>query len=87
MRGGGEVAVDVETAVGDPSEHVDTVGQDEPNAAEKTSEEERGAEEDEGEHQHDPVVPAAEETVQEKLLLLWSVFSNISIKGIDRNFW
>ena len=60
MRGGGEIAVDVETAVADPSEHIDTVGQDEPNAAEKTGEEERGAEEDKGEHQHDPVVPAAE---------------------------
>ena len=79
MRGGGEVAVDVEAAVGDPSEHVDTVGQNEPNASEKTGEEERGAEEDEGEYQHDPVVPAAEETAQEQVLLLWSVFSNISI--------
>jgi hypothetical protein len=57
--------MDVEAAIGDPSEHVDTVGQDEPNAAEKLSEEERGGEEDKREHQHHPVVPAAEGAVQE----------------------
>ena len=49
MRGGGKVVIDVEAAVGDSSDHVDTVGQDEPNTAEETSEEERRGEKDKGE--------------------------------------
>ena len=60
MRGGGKVVIDVEAAVGDSGDHVDTVGQDEPDTAEETSEEERRGEKDKGEDQHDPVVPAVE---------------------------
>ena len=36
MRGGGKVVIDVEAAVGDSSDHVDTVGQDEPDTAKET---------------------------------------------------
>ena len=60
MRGGGEVVMDIVTAVGDPGEHVDTVSKDEANTAEETSEEERGGEKDKGKDQHGPVVPVAE---------------------------
>lgn len=49
MRGGGEIAMDVETTIGDPSEHIDTVSEDEPNTAKETSEEERRGQKHKGE--------------------------------------
>ena len=57
MRGGGEVATDVVATVGYPGEHVDTVGQNEANAAQVSSEDERGGEKDRGEDQHSSIVP------------------------------
>ena len=59
MRSRGEITMDVETAVGDPSDHIDTVSKDESNTAKETSEEERGREEHKGEDQHVPVIPAS----------------------------
>ena len=58
MRGGGEIVMDKVAAVCDPSKHVDTVSEDEPNTAKETSKEERRGEEDKGKDQHGPVVPA-----------------------------
>ena len=49
VRGGGEIAMNVETTVGDPSEHIDTVSKDEPNTTKETSEEERGGQKHKGE--------------------------------------
>ena len=57
MESGGEVVVDEVAAVCDSRDHVDTVGQDETNTTEETSEDQRGGEKDEGEYQHCPVVP------------------------------
>ena len=61
MRGGGEVAMDVVAAVSYPSEHVNTVCQDEANAAQVPSEDERRGEKDEREDQHSSVVSVYEQ--------------------------
>ena len=82
MRGGGEIAVDVEAAVGDPGEHIDTVSQDEANTAKETGEEERGGEEDKGEHQHDPVVPAAEGKMQVTVV---NIFKQVSVFAVKKS--
>ena len=73
MAGGGEVAADVVAAVSNPGGHVDTVGEDEPNAAQEPSEEEGRGEKDEGEDQHGPVVPVQggrEREINTELILI-----------------
>ena len=55
--GGGEESVDEVAAVGYPDGHVDAVGQDEPDAAEHSREEEGGEEEDGGKQEHAKIKP------------------------------